>query len=88
MASDETTTAGNEEEYLYLYDYAIDEKTYNWFGYFKNYQEAEATILLYNAAAPYIKTISLKECPYGVKWRGLLIPYKKSDWEKMHELQR
>jgi hypothetical protein len=83
MASEENTVAIDEEEYLYLYDYTADGISYNYFDYFKNRQEAEATILFWNAGAPYIKTISLKECKHGVIWRSLHIPYKKSEWIKM-----
>ncbi|HEY3993536.1 MAG TPA: hypothetical protein VGM01_11740 [Ktedonobacteraceae bacterium] len=73
------------EEYLYLYDYIIEGQSYNYWDYFKDRQEAERTILFWNAGAPYIKTVSLKECKNGVIWRGLHIPYKKSDYEKMHD---
>jgi hypothetical protein len=83
MASDEILTAEEDEQYLYLYEYAIEEKSYTYFDYFKNRQEAEATILFWNAGAPYIKTINLKECKYGGTWRGLFMPYKKSEWIKM-----
>lgn len=86
MAIEETAAISEQEEYLYLYTYAIDEKDYTYFDYFKDRQEAGATILFYNAASPYIKTISLEECKHGVNWRGLHIPYKKSDWKRMHNM--
>jgi hypothetical protein len=86
MESEKISTTPQQEQYLYLYTYEIEEKRYTYFDYFKHRQEAEATILFYNAGAPYIKTISLEECPYGVNWRGLHIPYKKSDWQKMHHM--
>ena len=79
MASEETIAISEQEEYLYLYTYTIDDETCTYFDYFKDRREAEATILFYNAASPYIKTISLQECKHGVNWRGLHIPHKKSD---------
>lgn len=86
MASDRNLKE-DEEEYLYLYEYTADNIPYNWFGYFRDRKEAEATIIFYNAGKPYIKTTSLKECKYGITWRGLHIPYKKSEWKKMHNWQ-
>lgn len=83
MASQETVSA--TEEYLYLYSYIAKKLFYNWFGYFRNRQEAETTIMFYKASVPDIKTVSLNECKYGANWNGLHIPYKKSDWEKMRD---
>ena len=83
MASEEAPATIDEEEYLYLYNYTADGIPYTYFDYFRNRQEAEATILFWNAGAPYIKTVSLKECKYGGTWRGLHMPYKKSEWIKM-----
>jgi hypothetical protein len=87
VASEEILTTSDEEEYLYLYEYTIEGISYSWFDYFKNRKEAERTILFFNAAAPYIKTTRLREAPYGVNWRGLSIPYKKSEWKKILNIQ-
>lgn len=87
MASEESITTSESEKYLYLYTYRVDEKQYIYFDYFKNQHEAETFILFCRSAATHIQTVSLEECPYGMNWRGLEIPYKKSEWEKMRERQ-
>jgi hypothetical protein len=87
MVSEETLTTNEREEYLYLYEYTIEGKPHSWFDYFKNDNEAKRTILFFNAAAPYIKTVRLRAAPNGIHWRGLHIPYKKSDWKKMLNMQ-
>lgn len=87
MAIKESSTIDQEEKYLYLYNYTADDIPYNWFGYFKNRREAEATILFWNAGVSWIKTVSLDECKRGVKWNGLYIPYRESDWKRMHDQQ-
>jgi hypothetical protein len=87
MTDKENSAATDEEEYLYHYHYMIDDKHYNYFDYFKNRQEAETTILFWNAGAPYIKTVSLRECKEGLQWRGFNMPYKRSEWKKLHNWQ-
>jgi hypothetical protein len=82
MASHEDTLAANNEEYLYLYEYTIEGKYYNWFGYFKNQDKAEKFITFYSA--PHIHTLCLRECKNGISWGDLRIPHKRSDWKKMH----
>ena len=88
MADEETTTTTTKERYLYLYTYEVHGELYTYWSYFDNRRQAEATVLFYNAGAPYIKGISLEECPCGVRWRGMHIPYKESEWKQMHNIQR
>ena len=87
MASEENTTTSESEKYLYLYTYRVEEKCYIYFDYFKDRQEAETFFLFCQAAHPHIQTVSLEECPFGMNWRSLNMPYKKSEWEKMREMR-
>ena len=87
MASEESKTTEENEKYLYLYTYRIEEKHYIYFDYFKDREEAETFLLFCQAAHQHIKTVSLEECPYGMNWRGLQMPHKKSEWKDMHHKQ-
>jgi hypothetical protein len=74
----------SDEDYLYLYEYAVEgeQEHCKWFGYFRNRQEVEIYITFYSA--PHIKPISIKECTNGLHLGNVYIPHKKSDWNKAH----